>query len=54
MPAFLHTRVRVSDLDTSIAYYCDHLGFKVKSRSDRSPAGNRMLCQYSMSALLHW
>lgn len=42
MPAFLHTRVRVSDLDTSISYYCDHLGFKVKSRSEKSPAGNQI------------
>lgn len=42
MPAFLHTRVRVSNLDTSISYYCDHLGFKLKSRSEKSPAGNQI------------
>ena len=29
MAVFLHTRVRVSDLDNSIDWYCDHLGFKV-------------------------
>ena len=28
MPVFMHTRVRVSDLDRSSAFYCDHLGFK--------------------------
>lgn len=42
MAVFLHTRVRVSDLDGSIKWYCDHLGFKVKSRSDKSPAGNQI------------
>jgi len=39
---FLHTRVRVSDLERSIKWYCDNLGFKVKSRTDRSPAGNQI------------
>jgi len=42
MYKFLHTRVRVSDLDRSINWYCDNLGFVVKSRSDRSPAGNHI------------
>ena len=42
MYKLLHTRIRVSDLDRSIAWYCDHLGFQVKSRSDRSPAGNQI------------
>ena len=42
MAVFLHTRVRVSDLDKSINWYCDHLGFVVKSRSDKSPAGNQI------------
>lgn len=42
MLKFLHTRVRVSDLDRSIQWYCDNLGFRVKSRSDRSPAGNHI------------
>jgi len=40
---FLHTRVRVSDLDRSVAFYCENLGFEVKSRNDRSPAGNRIV-----------
>ncbi len=40
---FLHTRVRVSDLERSIAFYCDNFGFEVKSRSDRSPAGNQIV-----------
>ena len=43
MAVFLHTRVRVSNLDNSINWYCDHLGFKVKSRSDKSPAGNQIV-----------
>ena len=43
MAIFLHTRVRVSDLDQSIKWYCDHLGFVVKSRSDKSPAGNQIV-----------
>jgi lactoylglutathione lyase len=38
----LHTRVRVSDLDVSIDWYCQHLGFEVKSRTDKSPAGNHV------------
>ncbi len=42
MPAFLHTRVRVSDLERSIQYYCGHFGFEVASRSDKSPAGNHI------------
>jgi lactoylglutathione lyase len=43
MALFLHTRVRVSNLERSIKWYCDHLGFRVKSRSDRSPAGNQIV-----------
>ena len=43
MAVFLHTRVRVSDLDRSAKYYCDHFGFQVKSRSERSPAGNQVI-----------
>ena len=42
MPAFLHTRVRVSDLNGSIDWYVKHLGFVVKSRSEKSPAGNQV------------
>ena len=42
MARFLHTRVRVSNLDHAIDWYCDHLGFKVMSRTDRSPSGNHV------------
>ena len=39
----LHTRIRVSDLDRSVGFYTDHLGFRVLSRSDRSPQGNQIV-----------
>jgi lactoylglutathione lyase len=42
MATFLHTRVRVSDLDRSIDWYTEHLGFQLKRRSDKSPAGNHI------------
>ena len=42
MATLLHTRVRVSDLDRSIDWYCGHLGFRVLSRTDKSPAGNHI------------
>lgn len=42
MAKFLHTRVRVSDLDQSIDWYCKHLDFEVTSRTDKSPAGNHV------------
>ncbi|HET7560577.1 MAG TPA: VOC family protein [Limnochordia bacterium] len=42
MYKFLHTRVRVSDFERSIRWYCDHLGFVLKSKTDRSPAGNHV------------
>ena len=42
MAVFLHTRVRVSDLDNSISFYCERLGFKLLSRSERSPHGNQI------------
>ena len=42
MAVFLHTRIRVGDLDRSVKWYCDNLGFQVASRSDNSPAGNRI------------
>jgi len=32
----------VSDLDRSISFYCDLLGFQVTRRTDRSPAGNQL------------
>ena len=42
MAVFLHTRVRVSDLDASIKFYCENLGFRVMSRSEKSPQGNEI------------
>ena len=43
MAKLLHTRVRVNDLERSIGFYTDHLGFRVLSRSDRSPQGNQIV-----------
>ena len=40
---FLHTRVRVSDLEKSIDFYGKTCGFKVYKRSDKSPAGNQIV-----------
>lgn len=31
---YLHTMVRVSDLDKSLAFYCEHLGLKQLQRRD--------------------
>ncbi len=42
MAKLLHTRVRVSDLDRSIDWYTRHLGFHLRSRTDKSPAGNHV------------
>ena len=42
MAVFLHTRIRVSNLDHSINWYGKHLGFALKSRSDNSPSGNQI------------
>ena len=42
MASFLHTRMRVSDLDRSIDWYTQHLGFTLLRRSDKSPAGNHI------------
>ena len=42
MAKFLHTRIRVGDLDRSIDWYCKHLGFTLLSRSDKSPHGNHV------------
>ena len=42
MSRFLHTRIRVSDLERSIDWYCTHLGFRVARRSEKSPAGNQI------------
>ena len=41
-PKFLHTRIRVKDLDKTIMFYTELLGF-VASDKQISPAGN-MLC----------
>ena len=41
MAKFLHTRIRVSDLEKSIEFY-GLLGFKCTQRRDRSPAGNKL------------
>ena len=42
MAVFLHTRIRVSSLDNSVQFYSEHFGFELKSRSDKSPAGNQI------------
>ena len=42
MAVFLHTRIRVSDLDRSIDWYSETLGFELRSRNDSSPAGNHI------------
>lgn len=41
MIKFLHTRIRVSDLEKSIAFY-QKLGFECTRRTDKSPAGNQL------------
>jgi lactoylglutathione lyase len=41
MPKFLHTRIRVSNLERTIAFY-EQLGFKCTRRTDKSPAGNQL------------
>ncbi len=41
MIKFLHTRIRVSDLDATIAFY-EKLGFQLTRRTDKSPAGNQL------------
>ena len=40
---FLHTRIRVSDLETSIDWYCRSCGFEVFKRNDKSPSGNQIV-----------
>ncbi len=42
MAVLMHTRIRVGDLDLSVDWYCQHLGFTVQSRTDKSPAGNHV------------
>ena len=41
MPKFLHTRIRVSNLERTIAFY-EQLGFQCTRRTDKSPAGNQL------------
>lgn len=43
MIKFLHTRIRVSDLDRSIDWYSKNVGFKVLKRNDKSPSGNQIV-----------
>ncbi|MBN4054781.1 VOC family protein [Nitrospira defluvii] len=43
MIKFLHTRLRVSDLDRSIHFYSKFLGFQVLRRTDKSPSGNHIV-----------
>ncbi|MBL4576805.1 MAG: VOC family protein [Opitutaceae bacterium] len=42
MPIFLHTRIRVSDLEKTISFY-EPLGFSLKRRTPKSPAGNELV-----------
>ena len=41
MIKFLHTRIRVSDLEATISFY-EKLGFTLTRRTDKSPAGNQL------------
>lgn len=41
MIKFLHTRIRVSDLENTISFYAK-LGFQCTRRTDKSPAGNQL------------
>jgi len=43
MSKFLHTRVRVSNLEKSEKFYCDNFGFKVSRKVEKSPAGNQIV-----------
>jgi len=43
MNKFLHTRIRVGDLEKSVEFYCELFGFMVYKRNDRSPAGNQIV-----------
>lgn len=40
---FLHTRIRVSDLEKSVDFYCKTCGFQIHKRNDKSPSGNRIV-----------
>ena len=43
MIKFLHTRIRVSNLEASIDWYCKNCGFTLLKRNDKSPAGNQVV-----------
>lgn len=40
--SFDHTRIRVSNLEKSIDWYCQTCGFEVIKRTDKSPSGNQL------------
>ncbi|GHC13222.1 VOC family protein [Cerasicoccus arenae] len=40
--SFDHTRIRVSNLEKSINWYCLTSGFEVLRRTDKSPSGNQL------------
>jgi lactoylglutathione lyase len=40
--SFDHTRIRVSNLEKSIAWYSQTCGFEVLKRTDKSPSGNQL------------
>ena len=40
--SFDHTRIRVSNLEKSIDWYCRTCGFEVLSRTEKSPSGNQL------------
>ena len=42
MIKFLHTRIRVSDLERSIQWYTQNCGFECTRRNDKSPSGNQL------------
>jgi lactoylglutathione lyase len=39
---FDHTRIRVSNLEQSIDWYCRTCGFQVLKRTEKSPSGNQL------------
>jgi lactoylglutathione lyase len=40
---YLHTMVRISDVDASLKFYCDLLGLKERRRSDRPEHGYMLI-----------
>lgn len=39
---FDHTRIRVSNLERSINWYCQTCGFEILRRTEKSPSGNQL------------